>query len=70
MKLTRNHLLPVLGMIVLLVFIVLSYTSYEFLSAKLLTCGLILSIIFLLRIKETSEEMKEGNSKFRKTQNN
>lgn len=62
MNFLKNNFLPVLGMLVLLVSLGLSYTLGNLFFDKLMTCSIILSIIFLLRIDAKPEDKKDNNA--------
>jgi len=53
MNLSKSIILPTLGMATTLFFIGLSYVTNNMFFDELLICGLILSIIFIARIRET-----------------
>ena len=52
MNLLKNSLLPVIGMLILICFIGLSYINNYIFFDKLLICSLVLGIIFFMKILE------------------
>lgn len=61
MQFLKSNFLPILGLCVLLVFIALSYFHGALFLENLLSCGLLLGIIFLLKIGENQSKNRRNS---------
>jgi hypothetical protein len=68
MNFLKYNFLPVLGILVLFIFLGLSYATGNLLFNKLVICSFIFSIIFLLRIDVKYENMEDKNTNIPKLQ--
>lgn len=75
MKFSKSTALPIIGMFVLGLFILLSYLNGAMFLDRILVCSLILSVIFINKLRENyhastsnNEESKARVNLFRRTQ--
>lgn len=75
MKFSKATTLPILGMLILGIFILLSYLNGAIFLDRILICSLILSVIFINKIRESyhasasnEEERTSKVNVFRRTQ--
>ena len=61
MKVKKKQLLPILGMCLLILLIGISYLNNNLFMEKLIPCGIVLGLIFLIRITEPVENMKDSS---------
>lgn len=61
MNLSKSTILPSLGLVTMFFFIALAYFKNNIFLNELLICGLILSIIFIAKIREAN---KSSNANF------
>lgn len=64
----KNSLLPVLGMLVLIFFIGLSYINNYIFFDKLLMCSIVLAIIFFMRLQESVPSHNSDEQNFDRLQ--
>jgi len=54
MHLSKSTILPIAGMVALLFFILMSYVNDSILLDRILICSLILSVIFIAKIRSSN----------------
>lgn len=59
MQISKSTLLPILGMVVLVIFITLSYINGAIFLDRILICSFILSIVFIAKLRESLNRNKE-----------
>jgi len=63
MKLAKSTFLPIMGMFVLTVFNLISYAQESPLLDKILVCSFILSVVFIVRIRESiNQQISNGEN--------
>lgn len=59
----KSNVLPFLGLLILTVFILLSYLNNSIFLENLIACSVILGIVFLLKIGESQTSKKRNSTK-------
>lgn len=63
MKIAKSTFLPIMGMFVLAVFNLISYVQESPLLDKILVCSFILSVVFIVRIRESiNQQIPNGEN--------
>ena len=66
----KNKSLPIIGMLILVSVIIYSYTNNYIYLDKLFVSGVILSVIFFIRIQENFSTRESSNDQFDQIQEN
>lgn len=66
----KNKFLPIIGMLILVSVIIYSYTNNYIYLDKLFVSGVILSVIFFIRIQENFSTRESSNDQFDQIQEN
>ncbi len=61
MKNSKSNLLPMIGILIMWVFIGISYTSGSLFLDKLAICGFILTVIGIAKMKENTHQSNRSN---------
>ncbi len=69
MKSFKTKFLPIAGMLILIVFLGLSYKYGNLFMEKLMVCSVVLGVIFLIRTNENLSQSKNKSSGLNKFQN-
>ena len=63
MQLSKSKILPYTGILTLIIFLAMSYFNGSIFIDRLLVCGLILLVVFLLRIASTPKQSASNSEK-------